>query len=186
LLYFQRLKSRILLTIRIDMKKLIYLVLLLTLFSSLAVFAQQKPVTIILLRHAEKLPDGKDPELSSKGLEFAQRLAKIFAENTVNAAYTTHYKRTMETITPLAALSRLKFIIYDPAKIDQLVKMLGTHGGQTVLIAGHSNTVNTIHNALFNNTKMQPLGEDEYRKVFIITYYPGDPSKSTSLKLDLN
>jgi len=113
-------------------------------------------------------------------------LAKIFSENKINAAYTTNYRRTIETISPLAALSQLKFILYDPAKTDQLLKMLNRRGGQTVLIAGHSNTVNTLHNALFNHKKMQPLGDDEYRKVFIITYYPQAPAKSTSLKLDLN
>jgi len=168
------------------MTKLFHLLLCITLLSSSYAIAQDKPVTIILLRHAEKLSEGKDPELSAKGLDFAKRLAKIFAENKINAAYTTHYKRTMETIAPLAAIGRLKYILYDPAKIDQLVETLHAKGGQTILIVGHSNTIDVLHNTLSNDKKIQPLGEQEYRKVFIITYYPGDPSKSTSIKLDLN
>lgn len=168
------------------LKNLVGLILILGLFQSFSLSAQDKPITVILLRHAEKLPEGKDPDLSPKGQEFAVRLIKVFSNIKIDAAYTTAYKRTAQTITPLAEQNQLKLITYDPTKSNELVKQIEESGSSTVLIAGHSNTVNLVYNALIKDKKIEALGDDEYRKVFIIYYYPKNPSLSRAVKLDLN
>ena len=168
------------------LKNLIGLILILGLFQSFSLRAQDKPITVILLRHAEKLPEGKDPDLSPKGQEFAVRLTKIFSDIKIDAAYTTAYKRTAQTITPLAEQNQQKLITYDPTKSNELVKKIEESGSSTVLIAGHSNTVNLVYNALIKDKKIEALGDDEYRKVFVIYYYPKNQSLSRAVKLDLN
>ncbi|MES2830170.1 MAG: phosphoglycerate mutase family protein [Bacteroidota bacterium] len=168
------------------LRNLICLIFILGVFQSFTLSAQEKPITIILLRHAEKLPEGKDPDLSPKGQEFATKLTKIFSDNKIEAAYTTAYKRTSQTITPLAEQNQLKLITYDPTKSTDLVKKIEASGSSTVLIAGHSNTVNLVYNELIKDKNIEALGDDEYRKIFIIYYFPKNPTLSRAIKLDLN
>ncbi|TDQ10288.1 phosphoglycerate mutase family protein [Pedobacter metabolipauper] len=168
------------------MKKLFGILLILVVQSGL-IYAQEKPLTIILLRHAEKENDGtKDPALSEKGKQFAQKISSVLAEVRIDAAYSTSYKRTNQTIAQLAAKNQVAVKTYDPSKSNELIREIERSGNKTIVISGHSNTVNLIYNLLIKDNPIKELGDDEYRKVFIITYDPAAPSKSTALKLDLN
>src|SRR6266481_4067169 len=65
----------------------------------------KRPVTtVILIRHAEKVidPNNPDVDLSPAGQERAQELVRMFADSGINAIYATQYKRTQETVKPLA------------------------------------------------------------------------------------
>src|SRR6185369_15229958 len=65
----------------------------------------QPPLTIILVRHAEKKdvpPENKDPDLSPAGMARAEELVRMFGDSGVGAIYATQYKRTQQTIKPLA------------------------------------------------------------------------------------
>src|SRR5947199_10426924 len=65
----------------------------------------RRPVTtIILIRHAEKIidPNNPDVDLSPAGQARAQELARMFGDAGINAIYATQYKRTQETVKPLA------------------------------------------------------------------------------------
>ncbi|MGH9930616.1 MAG: histidine phosphatase family protein, partial [Pyrinomonadaceae bacterium] len=62
------------------------------------------PMTVILVRHAEKQivpPENKDPDLSPAGLARAQGLARMFGDTGITAIYATQYKRTQQTVKPL-------------------------------------------------------------------------------------
>ncbi|HMI04562.1 MAG TPA: hypothetical protein VK541_18875 [Pedobacter sp.] len=59
-------------------------------------------------------------------------------------------------------------------------------GISTIVIAGHSNTVDQIFNSVMKKQPIKALEETEYNKVFIITYDKKDPARSTYVKLDLN
>ena len=168
------------------MKRVFFSVLLFAFFQSAASLAQVGNVTVILLRHAEKISEGKDPELSEKGKEFAEKLAKVFAADKVDAVYTTAYKRTAATVKPLADKNGLTLVNYDPAKSNDLVQTIEKSQGKVVVVVGHSNTINLVYNALIRGKKMEALGDDEYRKVFIINYNKNNPAESSALKLDLN
>ncbi|RZM11167.1 MAG: hypothetical protein EOO88_47270 [Pedobacter sp.] len=98
------------------MKKLLLFLLLCTL-SVVELHAQQKPTIVLLMRHAEKATSGgADPELSDKGKEFADRLNLHFSELRIDAVYSTNYKRTRQTVEPLAKRSALEIKTYDPSK----------------------------------------------------------------------
>ena len=64
--------------------------------------AQDK--TVILVRHAEKADaTSQDPELSDAGKQRAERLIKVGGKYKPGAFYSTNFKRTRETLAPLAA-----------------------------------------------------------------------------------
>ncbi|RZK70279.1 MAG: histidine phosphatase family protein [Pedobacter sp.] len=168
------------------MKKSFYLIIILICLQSVFVFAQSSQFTMILLRHAEKENDkSKDPSLSAEGRQFSQKLAAVFKETKINAVYSTSYKRTTETVEPLAEQNKLTVINYDPAKPKELLEKIRRSGDQVVVVAGHSNTIQLVFNAL-TKSEMAALNEDEYRKVFIIYGDLLDPVKSRYVKLDLN
>ena len=71
------------------MKKLLLFVLL-AMLSVVELHAQQKPIIVLLMRHAEKATTGgADPDLSEKGKEFADRLNLHFSELKIDAVYST-------------------------------------------------------------------------------------------------
>src|SRR5687767_8092456 len=64
-----------------------------------------QPLTVILVRHAEKEvvpPENKDPNLSMAGQTRAQELARMFGGAGVTSIYATQFKRTQQTVKPLA------------------------------------------------------------------------------------
>src|SRR5215208_8289187 len=78
-------------------------------FGAVIVFAYfstfSRPVTtVILVRHAEKKiePTNPDPDLAPEGVERAQEIARVFGDAGVNAIYATQFKRTQQTVKPLA------------------------------------------------------------------------------------
>lgn len=68
-------------------------------------FAQQPVTTFILVRHAEKdmTQSTPDPDLSAEGHARARRLALLFEKTEIAAVYSTPFKRTRQTVEPLAA-----------------------------------------------------------------------------------
>ncbi|CAM2915254.1 histidine phosphatase family protein [Shewanella amazonensis] len=97
---------------------------------------------IWLFRHGEKAP-GKDPALTEAGQARAQRIAGLIlrAPSTGDniLLYSTDYRRTQETIAPLAEATGVKVQSYDPADMAQLAAKIRVLDG-TVVVAGHSNT----------------------------------------------
>src|SRR5256714_4446556 len=65
----------------------------------------RRPVTtVILVRHAEKIidPNNPDVDLSPAGQARAQEIVRMFGDAGINAIYATQYKRTQQTVKPLA------------------------------------------------------------------------------------
>ena len=85
-----------------------------------------RPVTtIILVRHAEKKiePSNQDPDLSPEGFERAQEIARVFGETGVNAIYATQYKRTQQTVKPLAERTGVAVKLLQANQTDELVSV---------------------------------------------------------------
>ena len=170
-----------------DIMKIFWLSLLFVCVSASFIFAQQDQATIILLRHAEKEEDGtKDPPLSNRGREFSQRLKSLLSETKVDAIYSTDYKRTRETVMPLAEQNKLNIVNYDAGNPKDLLERIRKSAYGNVVVVGHSNTVQLIFNLLVSESKIAPLKEDEFRKIFVIYGNFKEPAKSRYLKLDFN
>ncbi|MBX2916571.1 MAG: histidine phosphatase family protein [Cyclobacteriaceae bacterium] len=126
--------------------------------------------TVILVRHAEKGTDDlKDPELSEVGKQRAQRLAQVLQETHVDAIYSTPYKRTRNTVTPLAEAKGLSIATYDPSKKEEIDQLLQKFAGGTIVVAGHSNTVPGFANYLTGKTEFQNFDDSDYDNLLVVT-----------------
>ena len=119
----------------------------------LAYFATfKRPVTtIILVRHAEKIidPNNPDVDLSPAGQARALEIVRMFGNAGVNAVYATQYKRTQQTVKPLADKLGLPVTVVNAKNTPDLIAQIrAQNSGQTVFIAGHNNTVPEIIAAL--------------------------------------
>lgn len=145
-------------------------ILFLLLVISTAAYSQQIITTFILTRHAEKGDDGtKDPDLTQAGQNRAQSLTKLLKETKVDAIYATNYKRTRNTVTPLALAKGLSVTGYEPLKTDEIDRMLMTHAGGTIVISGHSNTIPWVANYLIGKEDYKPFEDSDYDNLMIVT-----------------
>jgi len=144
-----------------------------------------RPVTtVILVRHAEKKiePSNPDPDLTPEGVERAQEIARVFADAHINAIYATQYKRTQQTVKPLSDRIGVPVTLLNSKDTDELLNQIQTaHRGQTIFIAGHSNSVPKIVSILSNET-FPEIPDNEYDNLFIVTIYRLGKAKVTKLK----
>jgi broad specificity phosphatase PhoE len=145
----------------------------------------EPPTTLILVRHAEKAivsPENKDPDLSVAGQARAQELARMFGDAGIASIYTTQYKRTQQTVKPLAAKLGLAATKLDAKKTAELVKEIRARNtGQVVFIAGHNNTVPEIIAAM-GGPQLPIIPETEYDNLYILTVYGDSPARLIKMK----
>lgn len=106
--------------------------------------APERARTVIVLRHAEKDPGGdpKDPGLSEAGARRAAALAELLAHAGVTHLFSSEYRRTHDTLAPLAARLGLTVQTVPAAKPEELLRALDQlPAGSVAVVAGHSNTV---------------------------------------------
>jgi len=132
----------------------------------------EKPMTtIILVRHAEKNiePSNPDPDLSPAGQARAQELARMFADAGIKAIYATQYKRTQQSVKPLAEKIGVSPTTIDAKNTAELVKQIrAQHNGDVVFVAGHNNTVPEIIAAL-GSPQLPIIPETEFDNLYILT-----------------
>ena len=132
--------------------------------------AQEQLTTFILVRHGEKADDGsKDPDLSEEGRARAIHLAEMLSKTSIQAIYSTSFKRARNTVSPLAQAKSLEVLSYEPLKADPLDKMLKDHAGGTVVISGHSNTVPWTVNYLIGKDQLKNFADDDYKNFLVVT-----------------
>jgi broad specificity phosphatase PhoE len=136
---------------------------------SLPCFAQR---TIVVVRHADKIDDSDDAILSSTGEEQARRLAHVLKDLGIGAIYTTQFKRTIQTATPLADSLRIKLFSYEQTDVDGVVKEIRKrHAKEIIMVVGHRSTVPKILKQ-FGAKEQVALGSSEYDSLFILTLPP--------------
>ena len=147
--------------------------------------ANTPPTTLVLVRHAEKLivpPENKDPDLSPAGQARAQELVRMFSDSGIAAIYATQYKRTQQTVKPLADKLALSVNRVDAKETAELVKQIRAHNqGQLVFIAGHNNSVPEIIAAM-GGPKLPIIPETEYDNLYILTIDSDGPARLIKMK----
>lgn len=154
------------------------LLLPILLFSFFAFSQQNEEITrIIIIRHAEKNDDGtKNPSLSAEGKLRAERLNKMLNEFKIDKLYATPYARTTETIQPIATERKLEINKYSASDKDFSKNTISNERGKTIVIAGHSNTCPALVNTLIKEEKYKELDENEYGKLWILTFRNEQPA----------
>jgi phosphohistidine phosphatase SixA len=131
---------------------------------------------IYVVRHAERADGGAgagqmqgapDPPLSAAGEARAARLATMLAEAGITAIYATEFRRTQDTVRPLASKLKLGVTRYSSRDAAAVVSALkNDHPRGIVLIAGHSNTLPPIVKALGGGDIT--IRDGEYDSLFVI------------------
>lgn len=138
--------------------------------------AQNK--TIILVRHAEKADQtSQDPELSAEGKQRAERLLKVIKKYKPGAVYSTDFKRTRDTGSPMAVRRHLQIKTYDARKPANLIDEVMRSKTKRFLIVGHSNTVPGLVNLLGKKEVFKNLDDAEYGVIWLVRIKDGQLKK---------
>jgi hypothetical protein len=144
----------------------------------------QPPATILIIRHAEKLTDGR-LDLSPTGFERARLLPKIFSPARPDlpmpqVLFATHISehsnRPVQTVTPLAAALHLpiddSFKNEDyPALASALLS--GKYAGKVVLVVWHHGKIPQLVSALGATPPYTPWPDTQYDRIWRIDYANG-------------
>jgi phosphohistidine phosphatase SixA len=129
----------------------------------------QDLTTVILVRHAEKVDDSRDPELSQAGLDRAEKLADMLEQQSINSIYSTDYIRTRGTCGPIASRLGIEIKLYDSRSIDDFNAMVGSNEGGTILVCGHSNSTPRLANHFLMLQQFEDFDESDYANMLIVT-----------------
>lgn len=130
--------------------------------------AQAAPVTVFVVRHAEKGPETPDPSLTAAGQQRATELARVLGDTRITAVFASEFKRTQETVAPLARSAGVPVTVVPAGKTDSLVGLIrALPAGSRVVVASHSNLVHVIVDRLVA-TAVTPLTEADYDRIAVV------------------
>lgn len=142
------------------------------LLAAIWIFDARATTVVVVVRHAEveNIADG-DPALSVDGRERAARLARMLSQaqpvRGVDAIFSSEFRRTQQTATPLSETLALPINVVPAATWDSLPrKITREHRGEYVLVSGSSNTIPALIEAL--SGEKIAIREDEYDAMFIV------------------
>lgn len=153
--------------------KYIFSIFFVVLIGTIGTAAQSSTKTIVLVRHAEKavateMDKGGDVELSAEGRERAARLMKIVKRYKPHEIFATDYKRTKQTVEPVAKYRKKEVQTYDPSKQTEFIQKIMSSDTDHYLIAGHSNTIPFLANALAKKEVFRQMPDNEYGVIWVI------------------
>lgn len=141
-----------------------------------ALAQQAGPVTVFVVRHAEKGAEGADPGLTPAGHERARALAHALADAGIAAVFVSEFKRTQETAEPLAAALRLVPTRVDARQVSELVQRLkALPAGSRAVVVSHSNLVPAIVEQL-SGIRVGELTDADYDRLYLVTVAPPGPA----------
>ena len=138
-------------------------------------FESQATTTVIFVRHAEKAATpADDPGLSLAGqrrvAELTRQLVDADVLAGIDAIYSTPFRRTQETVRPIADALDLPINTYAASDNEQVLEtILENHKGEIVLIVGHSNTVPVLIANLGAHKGVPPIDENEYDNIYLVS-----------------
>lgn len=153
---------------------------------------QAATTTVFLVRHAEKAGPGdpefagaspSDPPLNASGMARAEELVRTLGDAGITTIYSSPYERTRATVRPLAARLGLEVTEHAATDVAGLAERVrATNRGGVIVIAGHSNTVPALVEAL--GAGPVPPIEDawEYDNLYIVTVEAAGSARVSTLK----
>jgi len=138
-------------------------------------FESQATTTIIFVRHAEQTShEETDPSLNDAGkqrvAELTRQLVDADVVAGVDAIYSTPFKRSLETVQPIADALDLPINSYDAADTETVLEtILKNHKGKIILVVGHSNTVPVLIANLGASKNVPPIAQSEFDNIYIIS-----------------
>jgi phosphohistidine phosphatase SixA len=151
----------------------------------LAAGAAEAQSLVLIVRHAERADGGakaggmmaaNDPPLSEAGTARAAKLADMLAEAGIDAIFSTEFRRTQDTVKPLAQRTGLT-VTTVPARdhAGLIARLKASKPDDVLLVAGHSNTVPAIIGAM-GGPKVT-IGDADYGDLFVLVPATGTLSR---------
>lgn len=100
--------------------------------------------TIVLLRHADRLP--LQENLTEEGRARAAALPAALANVPIDAIYTLQIKRNLDTAEPLARARNLPVKVIEESRIAE--RLVGENPGKTVVWVGNTDNLDVIYSDL--------------------------------------
>jgi len=176
------------------MKIITILFALILSFASFAIQDDFKPVTVFLVRHAEREDEPRrDPPLRKEGVARSQELAKLLGAAGIKTIITSQFARTRQTAEPLATKLNLTVTPIslrsnptNPRQIaeestTEVVNRILERPGEGVLVIGHSNSIPDVIRML-GGDNVPTIDERTYNDLFIVTVYGKGKAKVVHLK----
>ena len=156
-----------------------------------------RPAQIILIRHADKPADPKNPHLSRAGVQRSEGLVSFITTDpamtrfglpvAVFATRTTkddNGQRTQETVAPLARVLKLPvqtpFHGKDYAALAHLILAEPAYAGKTVLICWNHEQIPQLAAALGVTPEPPKWNASAFDHVYVISYHDGKAALATS------
>jgi hypothetical protein len=144
------------------------------------------PTTILIIRHAEKLTDGR-LDLSPTGFKRASLLPNLFVPAGVRPDLPTpqfifathqspHSNRPVETVTPLATALNLPIdntILNEDYATLGATLLGGKYAGKVVLVSWHHGTLPQLATALGAQPPYTPWPDTQFDRIWRIDYKDG-------------
>lgn len=140
--------------------------------------------TVILVRHAEKADDSRDPPLSAAGVARAEALVRTLHDQPLDAVYVTPFIRTRETgrgVAEARGIPLREQAASATYAADLAALLRERHAGQTVLVVGHSNTTPALLGAL-GVADPPAIADGEYDGLFVVTVGGVGPARLVRLR----
>jgi phosphohistidine phosphatase SixA len=135
---------------------------------------------VVLVRHAEKVDESRDAELSPDGRSRAQALAAMLKDAGIESVYSTDYVRTRETAKPLSDRLSKPIEIYDGDELEAFAGTLRARGSRA-LVVGHSDTTPELVK-LLGGEPGSPIDSDEYDRLYVLTLFPDGKASTLVLR----
>lgn len=125
------------------------------------------------VRHAEKLDNSDDADLSPAGFARAERLGGIMENAGLDFVFATDRQRTQHTAEPVQLRAHTPhWILYpreDAAETAWLQNQLTTNRGKRLFVVGHSDTVPRMINKLMGSgTNLTELDSNNFSAFFVV------------------
>lgn len=131
--------------------------------------AQAAPITVFVVRHAEKGPEVPDPALTEAGKYRAVELARVLGDAHLTALFVTEFKRTQETLAPLAAakgLTPTRLLARDLEALVAAIRALPP--GSQAVVATHSNLIHVLV-ARLSGVAIPELTDLDYDRLVVVS-----------------
>lgn len=122
---------------------------------------------LYIVRHAEKIMTGEDPDLAEEGKQRAEKLRMILEEKDIRYVFSTPTIRTKATVTPIAQAKGVEIKEYNIHDHDALVQKIKTLDGD-VLVVGHSNSIHHLANYFVGRgQKFEEIEDNDYEGIYV-------------------
>ena len=127
----------------------------------------KSPLIVFVVRHAEKVDESQDSDLSPVGAQRANTISTMLRDCAIEHVHSTDFKRTRRTAAPTANKMNLDVKLYDASDSSALAERMKTIRGRH-LVVGHSNTVPELVKLLGGDPGTD-IGKNEYDRLYIVS-----------------